>query len=266
MMHPKEITESVMERILPMLGRGADVANIRYAILRSTDSIISGLSPVQTDGRGVASEQHTEGPPERDEASPLALLTEAVRAYLAYLASDQPLDEAFQNIKGRVVTIACMVVGEEQDPLRVCGKCGQPIRPDEITVGRHCKSQQYHLHDCDGRWGGVVPQCEAKQLKRDGAYRCELPTGHSINHQFIKVNLGYTPSCMVCAQPKPFKVCDSTGIHGVCYDCAEDPQPMTTDALASVLCHTEDSGLFTDPETADKVAAFVTAHYTVIAK
>lgn len=44
-MNAEKITDSVMERIALWLGEGAHVADIRYAILRSHDSVISGLSP-----------------------------------------------------------------------------------------------------------------------------------------------------------------------------------------------------------------------------
>lgn len=41
---------------------------------------------------------------------------------------------------------------------------------------------------------------------------------------------------------------------------------LSMELLSSVLCHTEDSGLFTNPETADKVAAFITKNYSVTAR
>jgi hypothetical protein len=39
-------------------------------------------------------------------------------------------------------------------------------------------------------------------------------------------------------------------------------EPVSADALASILCH-EDSGLLADPETAGKVAAFISQRYRV---
>ena len=41
---------------------------------------------------------------------------------------------------------------------------------------------------------------------------------------------------------------------------------MTAELLSSVLCNTEESGLFRDPETAKKVASFITNYYVVIAR
>jgi len=43
----------------------------------------------------------------------------------------------------------------------------------------------------------------------------------------------------------------------------ETPYEINAEALSSVLCHTEDSGLFTDPQTADKVAVFMAKNYRV---
>ena len=43
-------------------------------------------------------------------------------------------------------------------------------------------------------------------------------------------------------------------------------ESIAQDALASVLCHTEESGLFSDPEASDKVAAFLLEHYRVAPK
>ena len=71
-MNAEAITNEVMERIQPYLGINSQPAEIRYAILRSHASVISGLiqPSVDTDGRGVPTAQYTEGAPRRDEASP----------------------------------------------------------------------------------------------------------------------------------------------------------------------------------------------------
>ncbi len=49
-MNATDITTTVMDRIRPWLGEGADVERIHYAIERSHASVISGLSPVETTG------------------------------------------------------------------------------------------------------------------------------------------------------------------------------------------------------------------------
>ena len=49
-MNAEKITNEVMDRIMPWLGVESDLPKIHYAILRSHDSVISGLSPAQTDG------------------------------------------------------------------------------------------------------------------------------------------------------------------------------------------------------------------------
>lgn len=43
-----------------------------------------------------------------------AALRSAVRAYLSYLHSDAPLNDDFRLLKQRVITAACVVVGEER--------------------------------------------------------------------------------------------------------------------------------------------------------
>ena len=52
----------------------------------------------------------------RDITQHLALLQQTVDAYLEYLHGDGPLGaDAFQQIKGRVITAACMVVDAMKD-------------------------------------------------------------------------------------------------------------------------------------------------------
>lgn len=40
-------------------------------------------------------------------------------------------------------------------------------------------------------------------------------------------------------------------------------QSMPAEALASTLCHTEDSGLFSNPEVAEHIAAFLVKHFRI---